>query len=210
MAIESTQNPFPLGKSKTIKGNRRLGREKALQILSACELSGSTWRDIFQHVFFRDFTFEDSAPDENRLLTPDQIHEAGADTIINWDNQEVEFATALLKATIEGAKENDEIIERIAQNWELERIALVDRMLMRMALAELVTFSDIPTKVTINEAIELAKKYSTDKSGTFINGVLDAVLDEFKAANKIFKTGRGLMDNSAGSVPPESAPTEKE
>jgi N utilization substance protein B len=201
MAIESTQNPFPLGRNKSIKGNRRLGREKVLQILSACELSGSTWRDIFQHVFFRDFTFEDSAPDENRLLTPDQIRESESDTVINWDNQEVEFATTLLKTTTENAKENDEIIERLAQNWELERIALVDRILMRMALAELVSFSDIPTKVTINEVIELAKKYSTDKSGTFINGVLDAALEEFKAANKIFKTGRGLMDNSIGETP---------
>jgi N utilization substance protein B len=203
MAQESTQNPFPLGRNKNIKGNRRLGREKVLQILSACELSGSTWRDIFQHVFFRDFTFDDSAPDQNRLLTTEQIRESEADTIINWDNIEVEFATALLKATTEHAKENDEIIERLAQNWELERIALVDRILMRMALAELVTFSDIPTKVSINEVIELAKKYSTDKSGTFINGVLDAALEEFKAANKIFKTGRGLMDNSIGAEPVE-------
>jgi N utilization substance protein B len=86
-----------------------------------------------------------------------------------------------------------ELIDRHSRNWDLERIALLDRILMRLAVAELIACKDIPVKVTINEVIELAKRYSTDKSGTFINGILDAVVLELQEKGLIAKTGRGLV-----------------
>jgi N utilization substance protein B len=73
---------------------------------------------------------------------------------------------------------------------------MVDRMVLQMALCELLFFENIPTKVSINEAIELVKKFSTAKSGKFVNGILDASLNELNSNGKIKKTGRGLIDKS--------------
>ena len=86
-----------------------------------------------------------------------------------------------------------ELIKKHAQNWDFDRIAMLDIILMRLAVAELMSCSDIPIKVTINEVIELAKRYSTDKSGTFINGILDAIIEELQTNGLILKTGRGLQ-----------------
>ena len=81
-----------------------------------------------------------------------------------------------------------------AKNWELERIALMDRILMKMALAEAKSFSSIPLKVTLNEYIELSKYYSTPKSNGFINGVLDQLFTQLKKDGAIVKIGRGLIE----------------
>ncbi len=81
-----------------------------------------------------------------------------------------------------------------AKNWEADRIATVDFILMKMALAELENLSSIPVKVTLNEYIEISKLYSTPKSRMFINGVLDKLVAEFKKDGKINKVGRGLMN----------------
>ena len=85
------------------------------------------------------------------------------------------------------------MISEKTRNWETDRIAIVDILLMKMALAELVEFKEIPIKVTLNEYIELAKQYSTPKSGNFINGVLDRLVIELKENNEIVKIGRGLL-----------------
>ena len=105
----------------------------------------------------------------------------------------LDFIKELTQYTLAETEFTDGLLERFAQNWELERIALMDRVLLRMATAELIHFETIPTKVTINEIIELAKRYSTDKSNVFINGVLDAVVVELIAENKLSKSGRGLI-----------------
>lgn len=81
----------------------------------------------------------------------------------------------------------DEQIERHALNWEFERIAHLDRQIMRLAIAEMISFPDIPIKVSINEALELAKRYSTDKSNIFINGILDATAHDMSANGIITK-----------------------
>ncbi len=86
------------------------------------------------------------------------------------------------------------MIAKAATNWESDRIALSDMVLMKMALAEVQTFDQIPVKVTMNEYIELAKYYSTPKSSTFINGVLDQLFADLKTKKKIKKTGRGLVE----------------
>ena len=106
------------------------------------------------------------------------------------------FAKALLKRTIENKAELDKDIEAMLQNWDFTRIALVDRLILRLAACELIHFGEIPPKVTINEAIELAKLYSTAKSGRFVNGILDSLFKKLKAENRITKTGRGLMDTT--------------
>jgi N utilization substance protein B len=86
------------------------------------------------------------------------------------------------------------MIQEGAQNWELERIAMVDRVLMKMALAEAQTFDSIPLKVTLNEYIELSKYYSTPKSHGFINGILDQLFAKLKESGDIQKVGRGLIE----------------
>ncbi len=86
-----------------------------------------------------------------------------------------------------------ELIEEKASNWDLERIAFMDVLIMQLAITEMIEFRSIPTKVTLNEFLEIAKYYSTEKSNTFINGVLDKILQKLKDEKKIIKTGRGLI-----------------
>jgi N utilization substance protein B len=85
-------------------------------------------------------------------------------------------------------------VAKAAENWKYERIALVDRLVLRIALCELLYFDDIPPKVTINEAIDLAKKFSTAESGRFVNGMLDALFKKYSDEKRIRKKGRGLLD----------------
>jgi N utilization substance protein B len=89
-------------------------------------------------------------------------------------------------------KENEVIIDELTQNWELYRIAKMDVFLMGMAITELQEFSNIPTKVTLNEYIEISKFYSTPKSNGFINGILDKAISRLENEGKINKVGRGL------------------
>jgi transcription antitermination factor NusB len=88
-----------------------------------------------------------------------------------------EFALHLVRGTAENIEEIDEVIRGIAENWDIKRMAVIDRNVLRMATFELMHCGDIPPKVSINEAIELGKRYSTQNSGGFINGVLDRVKD---------------------------------
>ena len=89
----------------------------------------------------------------------------------------LELADAIVQQSVAHRKEFDEIIRDKSKNWDLDRIAIIDRLILRMALAEFFYFEDIPPKVSISEAIEIAKIYSTTESSSFINGILDAVLN---------------------------------
>ncbi|MDD8017621.1 MAG: transcription antitermination factor NusB [Bacteroidota bacterium] len=109
---------------------------------------------------------------------------------------EYDFAVNLFLTTINHQAELDKEIKQKAQHWEFHRIALIDKLLLRMALSEIIFFPDIPPKVSINEAIEISKDYSTDGSSTFINGILDAILNDLKKAGTLAKTGRGLVDST--------------
>jgi N utilization substance protein B len=104
------------------------------------------------------------------------------------------FAKELLRKTVDFSDEYGEIVAAKSDNWETERIALLDMLLMKMALTELEHFPTVPVKVTLNEYIELAKIYSTPKSKYFINGVLDKLVAEFKESKRIDKRGRGLIE----------------
>ena len=110
------------------------------------------------------------------------------------DDDDKAFMEDLFTQTLALGEESEAHIKEGAQNWELERIATTDRILMKMALAEARTFESIPLKVTLNEYIELSKYYSTPKSHGFINGILDQLFTKLKESGKIKKVGRGLIE----------------
>lgn len=109
------------------------------------------------------------------------------------EKEELKYITNLFSKTIIYREEFDDLIEAKVDNWEIDRIALMDSLLIKMALTEFMYFPTIPTKVTINEYIEISKMYSTPKSKIFINGLLDKLLFDLTEKKKIKKTGRGLI-----------------
>lgn len=118
----------------------------------------------------------------------------------NPDAREVpedkEFAIELLRKSILHRDEYIEYIKSNTKNWDLERIAFMDILIMQLAITEFINFQSIPTKVTLNEYLEISKIYSTSKSSVFINGVLDKIATQLRENNKIKKTGRGLIGES--------------
>ena len=107
---------------------------------------------------------------------------------------EKEFIQLLFRKTILMDEESEKLIDELTSNWELDRIAKMDIILMKMAIAEFQIFNNIPTKVTLNEYIEISKFYSTPKSNGFINGVLDKAIARLEKEGKIKKVGRGLKN----------------
>ncbi len=149
--------------------SRRAARELALQVLYALE---------FQ-------------PEVDPLRAyRDVVYEFGR------DEADSPFARELVLKTFQKREELDALIETKSANWDLERMALVDRIILRMALCEFLYFPDIPPKVSIDEAIEIAKRFSTEKSGKFVNGILDSLLADLRESGRMFKTGRGLIEAS--------------
>ena len=149
------------------KSKRRIIREKVLQILYAHELN-KEWLASFS-----------------------------AEVLVDVkDEADQEFARSLIRRVLSNVEELDSKIKERVENWELNRIALIDKILLRMGICELLYFPDIPPKVSINESIEIAKDYSTAGSGKFINGILDAILAEQKKSGKLNKIGRGLVEES--------------
>jgi N utilization substance protein B len=109
------------------------------------------------------------------------------------DKDDEEFVIKLFHKTVLKSVEYEKDISEKTPNWETDRIANMDMILIKMALSEFLNFPSIPTRVTINEYIEIAKDYSTEKSSYFINGVLDKISKEFTENNRIVKIGRGLI-----------------
>jgi N utilization substance protein B len=109
------------------------------------------------------------------------------------DEDDREFAKELFRKSILNHDELQQLIKVHSNNWDVERIAFMDILIMQLAIAEFLYFPSIPTKVTMNEYIELSKYYSTEKSRNFINGILDKTLKDLKKEGKIKKTGRGLV-----------------
>jgi N utilization substance protein B len=148
--------------------NRRTAREIVMKALYALELSHNTLEHIIETV-----------------IKP----------VLKKEDKLMAFAEELFLKTVRDTKMADEIISSLADNWDIKRIAIIDKMILRMSVCEMVHFPDIPTKVTINEAIEIAKSYSTSKSGPFINGILDAASEKLRKEGKINKEGIGLMES---------------
>ncbi|OCX53099.1 transcription antitermination factor NusB [Mucilaginibacter sp. PPCGB 2223] len=141
-------------------------------------------KDVLQAMIaktFKNFAYEE--PEKNKL----------AEVVVNWEEDE-EFITRLFQYSIRYDDDFQVMISNKTQNWEPERIAMMDTLLMKMALAEFMYFPSIPVKVTINEYLEISKEFSTPKSNSFINGILDKILAELKSEGKIKKTGRGLIE----------------
>lgn len=109
------------------------------------------------------------------------------------DTEDKQFATDLFTKTILNANAINAEIAQKTKNWDTDRIANLDYVLLQMGICELQHFPSIPVKVTINEYLEIAKEYSTPKSSIFINGILDKLVKEYKNADKFNKVGRGLM-----------------
>jgi N utilization substance protein B len=116
------------------------------------------------------------------------------DKRVEKDEADVDFARHLLRETLEHRTESDELIKSRLQGWEFERVALMDILLVNMAIAELTGCPSIPEKVTIDEYIELSKEFSSDRSRLFINGILDKLVLELRKQGKINKSGRGLVE----------------
>lgn len=113
---------------------------------------------------------------------------------LNWE-EDRDFIEKLFRVGSNLDTQYKELISRNTRNWEVDRLPLTDRVILEMAIAELITFPNIPVKVSMNEYIELAKNYSTPKSRQFINGILDVISKEMKATGTVKKSGRGLIDN---------------
>jgi len=149
-----------------MSSTRRRGREWVLRALYAAELSENPILYVIHDMFKR---------------------RGKEDTLYD-------FCVKLVKNTYKHRDEFDAVIRKKARNWDFDRIAVIDKIILRIAMCEFMYFEDIPPKVSIDEAIEISKKYSTEKSGKFINGILDSVLEEWKKTDVIVKTGRGLID----------------
>tara|TARA_B100001094_G_scaffold206971_1_gene200859 strand:+ start:1348 stop:2256 length:909 start_codon:yes stop_codon:yes gene_type:complete len=108
-------------------------------------------------------------------------------------NEDVKFGRDLLERIIINDQKLELELEGKTPNWDTDRIAILDRVVLKIAIAELLFFPSIPTKVTMNEYLEIAKDYSTPKSNNFVNGVLDKLVREFKEENRLNKSGRGLL-----------------
>ncbi|MDZ7624475.1 MAG: transcription antitermination factor NusB [Ignavibacteriaceae bacterium] len=152
----------------TNKSKRRIVREKVLQILYAYELNKESLQPLSLEIL-KDVT--------------DEVDNA--------------FAQELIRKVLANIEELDgRIIQRVT-NWEMNRIALIDKILLRIGICELLHFPDIPPKVSINESIEIAKDYSTAGSAKFINGILDAILAEEKNKASLIKQAGDLSKNQS-------------
>ncbi len=148
-----------------MSSNRRDLRIKAMQILYAWEISREPIEEIVRTVG------EEIAEEKEHFALLERI----------------------VYTVMDHREECDAQIAALAANWEFDRIAIIDRILLRIGICELLYFPEIPPKATINEAIEIAKRYSTEKSGKFVNGILDAILADLKQKGTLNKSGRGLV-----------------
>lgn len=152
----------------------------AQQALEEQHLNWQVDQDVLQAMIAK--TFKNFTESDQKL----------AQVSANWI-EDKEFVLDLYQKTIANNQTYQDLIAAKTKNWDADRIALMDVLLMKMALAEMIYFTSIPVKVTINEYLEIAKEFSTPKSNSFINGILDKIFDDLKADGKIRKYGRGLL-----------------
>lgn len=165
------------------------------------------WRKIFRRIVLQSEEFSNSIEDQSIYWTDDleivvsfiikTIKRFEKGSGVNQellpmfkDQEDIDFTSKLIKNTLNNEVEYRELIDKHTRNWELDRIAFMDILIMQTALAEIMSFPTIPVNVTLNEYIEISKSYSTDKSATFVNGVLDNIVKELKAENKLIKVVR--------------------
>lgn len=164
--------------------SRRQIRAKVMQAVYACMSSGEEPEAVFD-MLLKDVLNEVRELEKKKKLSGD-----------------TRLVISLFHDSVKNEELYDSYIQSKAENWELERIARLDRILMHMAISEMLHFEEIPVKVTINEYLELAKIYSTPKSSKFINGILDSLYNDFHKQGKIVKKGRGLITTSSRKPSP--------
>ena len=158
---------------------------------SFCEENSIHWHDDFE--IASGFAIKALMIIPERFSPKDQLYH-----LFSRDNEDEtaegeEFLSQLFTQTIIHSPEFEKLIEERTRNWEIDRIALTDIIILKMALAELMYFEHIPVKVTLNEYIEISKHFSTQKSKQFINGILDKLVSDLRDQEMIKKTGRGLV-----------------
>lgn len=154
-------------------------------VVAYFEEKGLNWqenKDVLKSLTTK--TFKISAPEELALQP----------LAMNWEEDKGYFIDLFDNALNNDATYEGMVMEQ-TKNWEADRLAMTDMLILKLGLAELINFSSIPTKVTINEFIEIAKNYSTPKSGQFVNGLLDVLSQKLTKDGVIRKSGRGLIDN---------------
>lgn len=135
-------------------------------------------------------------------MTQDPIESVKADLMQDIkDKDNLQFAEKLIDQVVENRRRFDELIKSTVDNWDIERIAIIDFIIIKMCLSEFLFFEEIPPKVSINEAIDLAKDFSTKNSGKFVNGILDSLYLSLSKDEEIKKTGKGLISESTKSDP---------
>jgi N utilization substance protein B len=154
-------------------------------LISGLEEQSIFWNDDLEYV---------SAMIDKTIRKFKNDTEGGNSLMPLYKNEDDEqYVKTLFRKTVLRTKECSEIINRNTTNWEVERIALMDILVMQLAITEIIEFQEIPVKVTLNEYIEIAKYYCTSKSSTFVNGILDKVVRELRDNGTFRKSGRGLI-----------------
>ncbi|MBN1339985.1 MAG: transcription antitermination factor NusB [Bacteroidales bacterium] len=151
------------------------------------------WSDdynVANHLVIKTITALEETDDE--FLPLPELLETPAN---KFDESDLDFIKLLFRKVIIRDQELETLIRDKLKNWELERLAIMDIIILKMAIVELMDCHSIPVKVTLNEYIEIAKLYSTPKSSFFINGILDKLISDLKSEKKIKKVGIGLIDN---------------
>ena len=183
--------------SKIIRGNRRLIREKVLQILVAYFTSNIDINLLVEHIFCRIFCIDENdivyenTDNDTRLLNEVELMNIDLDVTIQWKEEEIEYGKDIIFSTIKNYDSYVDYIENASLNWGFSRITIIDRTIIMIAITEFIFAPDVPIKVSINEALELAKNYSTDKSPVFVNGILEKIKHMLEDKKIINKSERG-------------------
>jgi len=152
------------------------------------------WANDFDaSILMLEKTFRGFKKDDDEFAPLPSLYIAAYDD--NNRNEDEEFVKKLFRTVAFNTADYNKLISERTTNWDFDRIAVMDTIILKMAISEFLKFETIPIKVTMNEFIEISKVFSTPKSNIFINGMLDKILSEFKEAGKINKIGRGLIDN---------------
>lgn len=186
-------NAYMTSEENSYKADQRFIRELVTKLFPASEDLAASLEE--QSVYWNDDLPFVSAMIRNSL-SKFREHDDGRNIsmppLFTNDDDE-QFVRVLLRKSILNGEKNNAMIDAHTTNWEVERIALMDKLVMQLAITELVEFPEVPVKVTLNEYIEIAKEYCTAKSSTFVNGILDKIVKEMRASGGFTKAGRGLI-----------------
>jgi N utilization substance protein B len=186
-------NAYMTSEDSSYRADQRFIRELVTKLVPASEDLAASLEE--QSVYWNDDLPFVSSMIRNSL-SKFREHDDGRNIIMPplfTNDDDEQFVRVLLRKSILNGEKNNAMIDSHTTNWEVERIALMDKLVMQLAITELVEFPEVPVKVTLNEYIEIAKEYCTAKSSTFVNGILDKIVKEMRASGGFKKAGRGLI-----------------